>query len=179
MKPKKAQCYICLRTIAKNHRFIDCNTCINKAHIACNQTDVLTYNSIKSNKALHMCLQCKSDNVELKSNCDICNRTIGRNHRHITCSQCSHKFHIRCNRTDEKLYKEHTERQKPIKCINCETFPFNDLSDDQFRSLNNEIDFFPNSKLNCGICEKSIVKNRKKISIFTQTVQKLIPTYTN
>ena len=161
MKSKKNKCYICSNTIAKTHRFIDCNTCDNIAHIACNQTDVPTYNRIKCNKTLHMCLQCKSNNVEPKSKCDICKRTIGKNHRYITCSLCSLKIHIKCNNTDEKAYKEYIQHQMPIKCINCHALPFTDLDDDQFRNLENEFDY---SKPNCGICQKAITKNRKRIT---------------
>ena len=159
----KPKCYVCNRTIAKNHRFIDCNTCTNKVHIACNKTDVPTYNKIKDNKALHICLECKTNSVELKSKCEICHRTIAKNHRYITCCSCSHKVHIKCNQTDPKLHDEHTQNQKPIKCIICQALPFNDLNNDQLQNLNDDFYSHSNLKPCCNICQKLISKNRNKI----------------
>ena len=34
--------------------------------------------------------------------CDICTKTVGKNHRFITCNLCNYKVHIKCNETDEK-----------------------------------------------------------------------------
>ena len=40
--PKRPQCKICSKTIARNHRKISCQSCKSFVHIICNLTDVRT-----------------------------------------------------------------------------------------------------------------------------------------
>ena len=98
-------CKKCNKTIAKNHRTIQCHKCTSIIHIKCNEIDVKTYNKIKSENLPQLCYQCKILPVpNPKFKCPVCNRTIAKNHRFIKCNLCFNKVHIRCNGTDELTY---------------------------------------------------------------------------
>ena len=59
--------------------------------------------------------------------CGICNKTIGKNHRFLRCSLCNFKVHIKCNKTDEKVYNNFQKNsEKTIICLKCkeENIPF-------------------------------------------------------
>ena len=84
----KLSCGICSKTIAKNHRFIHCELCNVKVHIKCDNTDIKTYNKIKTDNLSQTCTLCKLQNIPLltdstennptitipKINCGICKK---------------------------------------------------------------------------------------------------------
>ena len=59
----KTQCGICIRTIAKNHRNIQCHSCKAKVPIKCNKTDVKTYNKINKENLTIFCFKCETENI--------------------------------------------------------------------------------------------------------------------
>ena len=181
----KILCEICSKTIAKNHRFIHCQTCNAKVHIKCNNTDVKIYNMIKTGNLPQNCIKCQpqynsllpddlqlstvnnSDIIIPKSHCGICKKTIAKNHRNIDCLTCNSKVHIKCNQTDIKTYNKIINENLPQTCIKCKTeiLPFQNLSDTQFSDEINIIHASTsiNPKIQCGICTKTIAKNHRKI----------------
>ena len=169
MSECKPKCFVCSKTIAITHRFINCSACPNKAHIKCNDTDVTSFNEMKSGNTAQFCLSCKNKQVA-KNKCNICNKTIAKNHRHISCSHCKEKTHINCNRTDIDTYLQHTNEQLPLNCIKCissltessSLLPFFNISNTVFIAMNKEIDLGPKEKVPCGICTRTIgIKHRK------------------
>ena len=127
----------------------------------CNDTDVVTYNKIKTEKLPQFCLTCKNKQT-IKHKCNICKRTIAKNHRNITCSTCKSKVHIKCNGADSNTHHQHINDHLPINCITCissltdsaSALPFFHLSDTIFQTLYKEIDLGPKEKVPCGICTK-------------------------
>ena len=75
-----SKCMICIKTIAKNHRFIHCQTCKAKVHIKCNKIDAVTYNKIVEENLPQYCLNCKPSS----KNCGICSKVIAVNHKKTT-----------------------------------------------------------------------------------------------
>ena len=59
----KIHCGICAKTIAKNHRFVNCKSCKSKVHIKCNNTDAITYNSLSAEDRAVICITCQCDNI--------------------------------------------------------------------------------------------------------------------
>ena len=112
----KSKCFVCSKTIAITHRAVDCSACPNKAHINCNNTEVTTYNSIKAGSTIPFCLTCKNKN-SIKYKCNICKKTIAKNHRHISCSHCKEKSHINCSNIDTDTHLKHTNEKLPLNCI--------------------------------------------------------------
>ncbi len=169
MKKSKPKCFVCTRTIAITHRHINCSSCPNQAHIKCNDTDVVTYNKIKTENLTQYCLTCKNKQL-IKHKCNVCKRTIAKNHRHITCSNCNTKIHIKCNGTDATTHHQHINDNLPINCITCTSsltdsasvLPFYNFSNTLFHVLNRDIDLGPREKVPCGICRKTIGKKHKK-----------------
>ena len=158
-------CKICRRTIAKNHRFIHCQTCDLKVHIKCNLTDVKTYTKIVNDKLPQNCFNCDSINIPfhsledldffyiinapkenlvqpppqinpIKMKCGMCEKHIAKNHRYLHCDSCNREVHIKCNKFDDKTYEFHKE--KSIICFKCksENIPFQHLTDLQLCAVN-------------------------------------------
>ena len=126
-------CNKCNKTIAKNHRIIQCYKCTSKIHIKCNDIDVKTYNKIKAENIPQLCYQCKVLPIpNPKCKCPVCSRTIAKNHRFIKCNLCLNKVHIRCNGTDEQTYNDIEKDNLSTICINCtDNFPFQNLTNIQ------------------------------------------------
>ena len=72
--------------------------------------------------------------TNIKHICGVCNKTIARNHKAISCCICNLKIHIKCNRTDIKTYEKNNKANEGCICIMCkeETFPFFNLTDENF-----------------------------------------------
>ena len=75
---------------------------------------------------------------DVDSICGICYKKIGVNHRHIKCSICQFKIHIKCNKTDLKTFEKLKNDETAI-CLKCKTenIPF-------FSSPENEYQYIPN-----------------------------------
>ena len=106
----------------------------------------------------------------MKYKCNICKKTIAKNHRHINCSHCKDKSHINCSQVDIDTYIQHTNEQLPLNCSKCSSsltkssshLPFFNISNTVFLEMNKEIDLGPKEKMPCGICTKTIgIKHRK------------------
>ena len=63
----KISCGVCTKTIAKNHRRIQCNLCNSSVHIKCNKTDPKTYNDIIKEKQMVICLNCQINNIPFQN----------------------------------------------------------------------------------------------------------------
>ena len=144
----KLKCLFCKKTIAKNHRKIECHFCNNYCHLKCNGTDTKTYNNILKQKHLPVCLNChplykhshylpEISPVQIRVTCNVCNKTISSNHRRIHCSCCDQQSHIKCNKIDPKLF-EQINKNKSILCITCknENIPFHKIDDIELAAVN-------------------------------------------
>ena len=58
----KFPCTICKRTVAKNHKALQCNLCDQWIHIKCNLIDKKTYEKLKHDTSFWFCINC-SDNI--------------------------------------------------------------------------------------------------------------------
>lgn len=83
-----------------------------------------------------------------KKSCEICTKTIAKNHRHITCQSCHVHVHIKCNNTDTKTYNELIQNKLPQYCYKCHPEP-------TLRSIRHRV--------SCGVCSKNIAKNHRNI----------------
>ena len=84
------------------------------------------------NMNLDVCFPCKIKNTK----CSVSKCKVSSNHRHIECTKCLRKVHIKCNNTNSSTYNH--LRSNKIICINCkpDNFPFQDLSDVLFLAEN-------------------------------------------
>ena len=66
--------------------------------------------------------------------CDICNRTIAKNHKHLDCNQCGKKVHGKCNKLNDKDLKFYRENPDSFTCTTClkNALPMHNLNDKQF-----------------------------------------------
>ena len=139
-KPIK-KCPVCTKTIAKNHRHINCQSCKLQVHIACNQTDVKTYHQVMHENLTQICIKCSPKPPIIKTFCEVCTKRIGVNHRFINCSACNGKVHIKCNKMDLKTFKA-INKDNSLICIKCQAdnIPFQDLTDLQFLAVSKGLD---------------------------------------
>ena len=156
-----SKCKFCSKTIAKNHRYIQCQTCLGKAHIKCNETDSVTFNKIKAENLPQFCLTCKPNTKK----CGICNKNIAANHKKLKCKNCHLFVHIKCNETDIKTYDKINHDKMSTICISCQpnNIPFMGLNDLDFIDINNNSPILTH-KIHCSICTKTIAKNHKIIN---------------
>ena len=73
------------------------------------------------------------------SQCGICFKKIGITHRHIKCSICQSKVHIKCNKTDPKTYEKlKNDINDSIICYKCreDNIPFFSCPENENKSLN-------------------------------------------
>ena len=59
-KPK-IKCVFCTKTIASNHKFLNCSSCKSQIHIKCNRTDPNMYAKIVKEGSPTLCINCKVD----------------------------------------------------------------------------------------------------------------------
>lgn len=159
----KLHCFKCTRSISNKNRFINCKICNNKFHLKCNTHNHRFNKTNPKNMKLDICFPCMIKN----SNCGICSKKIATNHRHIECTKCYKKVHIKCNNIDDKTYNNlHSIK---MLCINCkpDNFPFHDLSDVLFLAeSSNKIPIshvVAHTRIKCFSCTKTIAKNHRKI----------------
>ena len=94
--------------------------------------------------------------------CNVCSKTIAKNHGIIHCQICNSRVHIKCNKTDVKTYNKIKTDHLAQICFQCQTQnkPLQNLSDTQL--TDNDATLVPvtsNPKIHCGICKKTIAKN--------------------
>ena len=112
---------------------------------------------------LDICFSCTARNTK----CSICKFKVSTNHRHIDCTKCHRKVHIKCNNTDFSTYNN--LQSNKILCINCkpDNFPFQDLSDVLFLAENTLVHIdhknTTHPKVKCFECTKHIAKNHRKL----------------
>ena len=82
--------------------------------------------------------------VNPKIQCDICTRTIAKNHRKIKCEVCNNQRHIKCNQTDVKTYNKIINENLPQICCNCE------------RQNNNILQNLPNLNVPCNLKKTTV-----------------------
>ena len=51
-------CLVCNRTVAKNHRAVQCDLCDSWVHIACNNLNLYTYRKLQKDKSPWCCMCC-------------------------------------------------------------------------------------------------------------------------
>ena len=51
-------CLVCNRTVAKNHKAVQCDLCDSWAHIACNNLNLYTYQKLQKDKSPWYCMCC-------------------------------------------------------------------------------------------------------------------------
>ena len=51
-------CGVCLKKIQKRHKFVNCGVCKSKIHIKCNNIEYTTFNKMKKEKEVSMCVKC-------------------------------------------------------------------------------------------------------------------------
>ena len=51
-------CLVCNRTVAENHRTVQCNLCDSWVHIACNNLNLYTYQKLQKDKSPRHCMCC-------------------------------------------------------------------------------------------------------------------------
>ena len=54
----KFPCLVCNRTVAKNHRAVQCDLCDSWVHIACNNLNLYTYRKLQKEKSPWYCMCC-------------------------------------------------------------------------------------------------------------------------
>ena len=121
----KFSCYRCSKHICCKNRFINCKICNHKLHLKCNTLNHRRNNTNPNNMCLDICFSCSIKN----SKCGICTKKISSNHRHIECTKCYKKIHIKCNNTSQSSYNNMLTIN--TLCINCkpDIFSFHDLSE--------------------------------------------------
>ena len=118
----KIHCSICTKTIAKNHRKINCNSCNSYVHIKCNQMDVEYYNKIINLNLPQFCISCNGNDpsttsaTKQKIKCNVCTKTIAKTHRALQCHICEGNVHIKCNKTDAKTF-ENLIKERQISSV--------------------------------------------------------------
>ena len=68
---EKLKCGVCTKTIASNHRKIQCCSCNSKIHIKCNKTDAKTYNLITKKNIPVICIKCQVNNIPFQNLSDL------------------------------------------------------------------------------------------------------------
>ena len=65
--------------------------------------------------------------------CGVCEKLIALNHKAIRCNLCNYKVHIKCNKLEEKEYRN-MKNDDIIYCIKCKKviLPFQRLTNQQF-----------------------------------------------
>ena len=97
---------------------------------------------IIEDKFPQVCIICRPEKFKDKMKCGVCEKTIAKNHRHITCNTCKSNLHIKCNKTDEITYNRIIKDKEDLTCIKCkqENIPFQDLTDLEFSVVSNGIE---------------------------------------
>ena len=89
-------------------------------------------------------------------NCTLCHKKLYRNIS-LKCNLCSSKFHLKCCTPTDRTY---SKSNLPWYCIECNPFPFAQLSNvelnDQFNNSRAE-----NNKIKCSGCKKKIIRNTR------------------
>ena len=136
----KMKCIICKKTIAKNHRHLNCESCKSQVHIKCNETDEKTYKQIIQENLPQNCILCSPKPPIIKNYCEICTKRIGKNHKFIQCSSCNGNVHIKCNKIDLKTYKA-MGKDELLICTKCQSdnIPFQNLTDLQFLAASKDL----------------------------------------
>ena len=57
----KCPCLVCGRSLAKNHRALQCDFCDKWVHIKCNLIDKKTYEMLKLDETPWSCINCTED----------------------------------------------------------------------------------------------------------------------
>ena len=89
-------------------------------------------------------------------NCTLCHKKLYRNIS-LKCNLCPSKFHLKCCTPTDRTY---SKSNLPWYCIECNPFPFAQLSNvelnDQFNNSRAE-----NNKTKCSGCKKKIIRNTR------------------
>ena len=152
-------CRACNRTIAKNHRKLQCKSCNSRIHLKCNNTDPKIYSDLPK-KEVDSCLKCLEESLPFhtledqnfsstlgnskknadgqkddnhKVQCISCRKTIAKNHRKLNCLTCKNSIHIKCNNTDSNMYNKLKKKEIQL-CQLCleDSIPFQKLDDESF-----------------------------------------------
>ena len=63
----KFPCAVCLKTVAKNHNAICCDSCDKWVHLKCNFLDKKTYKKLQKDNSPWFCINCTKDNLPFQS----------------------------------------------------------------------------------------------------------------
>ena len=78
----KNPCIVCGRSVAKNHKALQCDYCDQWVHIKCNLIDKKTYELLKQDESPWSCIRC-TENIFPFMHDD----PPGKNHDHLTTKQ--------------------------------------------------------------------------------------------
>ena len=72
--------------------------------------------------------------------CDICKKTVAKNHNAICCDKCNQWVHITCNKITKYCYKKLQKDKSPWYWRQCigKVIPFSNLTDVQLNRLMKE-----------------------------------------
>ena len=120
-------CKLCNIKIPKDEKAIRCDKCKHWFHIKCIGMALIQYEHYQINyEEIFLCKSCRK--------CNICDKTIAKNHRKLSCSLCDKDVHIKCNTYSVKDYDQAKEANDffCMKCIS-DILPFSSLNDVQYK----------------------------------------------
>ena len=136
-------CSVCDKTIAKNHKKLECKSCKKYAHIKCNNVTATEY--VKMVKFDTTCAKCtaivsqKSNALQhiTSSTCVLCLKIVTDEQRAILCDKCLRWVHTKCQHISNIEYENYViNHELKFECKICKT---------------------------CVVCHKTIAKNHKKL----------------
>ena len=107
------RCGICSDEVKETDKAIECDKCKYWIHTKCNNITSKQYKNLQNNPdETFICKNCNK--------CNICDKTVAKNHKAIECNTCLKWVHIKCNKLDAKDYTAYlNDENLDFFCINC------------------------------------------------------------
>ena len=142
------KCNICSIEVLQHDSAIRCDKCRCWYHIKCAGISLIQYEHYQINhEEVFHCKSCRT--------CNVCQKTIAKNHKKLSCSVCEKVTHIKCNLYSVKDYENYQQKTtEDHYCINCikNAIPFSGLNDTQFHLVSKKgILNTENTKINLGL----------------------------
>ena len=127
---------ICSDEVKETDKAIECDKCKYWIHTKCNNITNKQYKNLQTNPETFICKNCNK--------CNICDKTVAKNHKAIECNTCLKWVHMKCNKLDAEDYTaDLNDENFDFFCINClsENLPMLKLDDNQFELTTKGIDY--------------------------------------
>ena len=122
-------CNICQKNVKDTEKGIQCDSCDEWVHTKCEKIpDLEYYTYIIEQDKQFICKKCRK--------CNICDKTIAKNHKKLKCQCCLQFIHpITCNKMNDRQYKSALVNPDDFECRICfaSKFPFSTLTDNLFK----------------------------------------------